>query len=95
MDEEAKALVAARNMATGVEERRTSAAITPQSTSSTVATPVALSPAPSESVSRSNIVGVLAPRVHERFPTLLDPTRKTFIWGAPPVDRPGRLSDGS
>jgi len=37
--------------------------------------------------------GVLAPLLERRYPRLLDPTSKTLIWGAPPVDRVGRLRD--
>ena len=35
--------------------------------------------------------GILAPLLERHYPRLLDPTSKTFIWGAPPVDRIGRL----
>lgn len=37
--------------------------------------------------------GVLVPLLEKRYPRLLDPTGKTLIWGAPPVDRVGRLRD--
>ncbi|KAG0703865.1 hypothetical protein DFH29DRAFT_914373 [Suillus ampliporus] len=37
--------------------------------------------------------GVLVPILESHFPRLLDPSRKTLIWGAPPVDKIGRLSD--
>ena len=37
--------------------------------------------------------GVLATLLDERFPWLLDPTRKTLVWGAPPVDRIGSLGE--
>ncbi|KAG2110718.1 hypothetical protein BD769DRAFT_1630314 [Suillus cothurnatus] len=34
------------------------------------------------------------PSIHrEAFSSLLDPSRKTLIWGAPPVDNIGRLRD--
>ncbi|KAG8218896.1 hypothetical protein J3R82DRAFT_4576 [Butyriboletus roseoflavus] len=36
--------------------------------------------------------GVLAPTLDRAFPHLLDPTRKTLVWGAPPVDDLGRVS---
>jgi cytochrome c oxidase assembly factor 3 len=29
----------------------------------------------------------------DRFPRLLDPTGKTLVWGAPAVDKVGRMSD--
>ncbi|KAJ7181588.1 hypothetical protein C8R43DRAFT_869789 [Mycena crocata] len=37
--------------------------------------------------------GVLVTLLDGRFPWLLDPTRKTLVWGAPPVDNIGRLGD--
>lgn len=36
--------------------------------------------------------GVLAPVLDRSFPRLLDPTRKTLVWGAPPLDDLGRVS---
>ncbi|KAF8138748.1 hypothetical protein EV363DRAFT_1394180 [Boletus edulis] len=35
--------------------------------------------------------GVLAPWLDSAFPRLLDPTRKTLVWGAPPIDDLGRV----
>ena len=37
--------------------------------------------------------GILAPLLDRRYPRFLDPTRKTLVWGAPSVDRIGRLRD--
>ncbi|KAJ7668144.1 hypothetical protein B0H17DRAFT_1088270 [Mycena rosella] len=37
--------------------------------------------------------GVLVTLLGGRFPGLLDPTRKTLVWGAPPVDKMGSLGD--
>jgi cytochrome c oxidase assembly factor 3 len=37
--------------------------------------------------------GLLVPILERHFPRLLDPSRKTLIWGAPPVDNIGRLRD--
>ena len=37
--------------------------------------------------------GILVPLLERHYPRLLDPTRKTLIWGAPPVDKVGRLRD--
>ncbi|OCH96020.1 hypothetical protein OBBRIDRAFT_787869 [Obba rivulosa] len=37
--------------------------------------------------------GLLAPLLARHFPRLLDPTTKTLVWGAPPVDRVGKLRD--
>ena len=36
--------------------------------------------------------GLLAP-LGGKFPRLLDPKGKTMVWGAPPVDRFGRISE--
>jgi cytochrome c oxidase assembly factor 3 len=35
--------------------------------------------------------GILAPLVERRFPRVLDPERKTLVWGAPSVDQLGRM----
>lgn len=43
------------------------------------------------SPSRSPPRGVLAPILDRAFPHLLDPTRKTLVWGAPPVNDLGRM----
>ncbi|EMD40525.1 hypothetical protein CERSUDRAFT_91253 [Gelatoporia subvermispora B] len=37
--------------------------------------------------------GLLAPILARHFPRMLDPTTKTLVWGAPPVDRIGKLRD--
>ncbi|KAJ7075007.1 hypothetical protein B0H15DRAFT_792363 [Mycena belliarum] len=37
--------------------------------------------------------GILAPLLASRVPWLLDPTRKTLVWGAPPIDNIGKLGD--
>lgn len=37
--------------------------------------------------------GVVASLLWERYPRLFDPTTKTLIWGAPSVDRIGRMGD--
>ena len=39
--------------------------------------------------------GVLASLFHSRYPRSLDPNTRTFIWGAPSVDRIGRWGDAS
>ncbi|KAH7887467.1 hypothetical protein F5I97DRAFT_1860673 [Phlebopus sp. FC_14] len=48
-------------------------------------------PPPPPSSSASKPRGVLAPVLDRTFPRLLDPTRKTLIWGAPPVDNVGKM----
>jgi len=35
--------------------------------------------------------GILVPLLERYYPRLLDPTNRTLVWGAPPVDRIGRL----
>lgn len=35
--------------------------------------------------------GILAPLLERHTPRLLDPKRKTLVWGAPPVDSIGRM----
>lgn len=57
-------------------------------TIATTSTPVPAAPA---QLARPR--GVLASLVYDRNPHLLDPTTKTFIWGAPSVDRIGRAGD--
>ncbi|EKM59863.1 uncharacterized protein PHACADRAFT_250634 [Phanerochaete carnosa HHB-10118-sp] len=52
-------------------------------------------PIPVASAQLTRPRGVLASLVHDRHPNLLDPTTKTFIWGAPSVDRIGRLGEPS
>lgn len=37
--------------------------------------------------------GILASRIASRYPSALDPTVGTFVWGAPSVDRIGRTGD--
>jgi len=98
VDEEARILAASgstQNIRSIEDEEKAKAvAITPahpssisasaslvQSQNPVIATP-GLAPRPK---------GVLAPLLERHYPRLLDPTSKTLIWGAPPVDRIGRL----
>ncbi|KAI0092141.1 hypothetical protein BDY19DRAFT_903874 [Irpex rosettiformis] len=37
--------------------------------------------------------GVVASLLWERYPQLFDPKTKTLVWGAPPVDKIGRVGD--
>lgn len=68
--------------------------------------PVPVGPASSAIVNSKTVIpaapanltrprGVLASLVYDRHPSLLDPATKTFIWGAPSVDRIGRMGDSS
>ncbi|KAI0700621.1 hypothetical protein BC835DRAFT_1266066 [Cytidiella melzeri] len=37
--------------------------------------------------------GLVASLLWDRYPSLLDPRTRTLVWGAPPVDRIGRIGD--
>lgn len=37
--------------------------------------------------------GIVPRLLGQRYPWLLDPVSKTLVWGAPPLDRPGRMGD--
>lgn len=50
-------------------------------------------PAPVSVSTPAKTRGVLAGLAERRMPELLDRRGKTFVWGAPPVDRFGRLGD--
>jgi cytochrome c oxidase assembly factor 3 len=57
------------------------------------ATGAAVTPStPSRKEAKSQ--GLLA-LLDEKFPRLLDPKGKTVVWGAPPVDRIGRMFEGN
>ena len=106
VDEEARILAASgstQNIKSIEDEQRTKATtITPVSTSSTSIGTSIVQPQPP--VSATHVVtplpglgsrprGILAPLLDRHYPRLLDPTSKTLIWGAPSVDRIGRLRD--
>jgi cytochrome c oxidase assembly factor 3 len=95
VDEEARILAASgstHNIKSIEDEEKAKAATiplahTPPTTTTTtpVVTPL------SGPVSRTR--GVLSPFLERYYPRLLDPTSKTLVWGAPPVDRVGHLRD--
>ncbi|KAG2155127.1 uncharacterized protein EDB93DRAFT_136879 [Suillus bovinus] len=89
VDEEARALM--RAGPTIVEEVRVpvmnEAKVMAIQTPSSI--PVEVKVAPVPSIHR----GLLVPILERHFPRLLDPSRKTLVWGAPPVDNVGRLHD--
>jgi len=106
VDEEARMLTASgstQNIKSIEDEEKARAATIPsvhtpsasiiashaQTQTPAIATPV-VAPLPGL-ISRPK--GVLAPLLDRRYPRLLDPTSKTLIWGAPSVDRIGRLHD--
>ena len=95
VDEEARILAASgstQNIRSIEDEEKAKAAtIGPVDTPSTlVGTSPVVTPLPGL-VSRRK--GVLAPLLDTRYPRLLDPASKTLVWGAPSVDRIGRLRD--
>jgi cytochrome c oxidase assembly factor 3 len=98
VDEEAKILAASgsmQNVKSIEDEEKAKAATIPSLVRSqpplTTMTPV-VAPLPGL-VSRPR--GVLVPFLERYYPSLVDPTSKTLVWGAPPVDRVGHLRDRS
>jgi cytochrome c oxidase assembly factor 3, fungi type len=55
--------------------------------------PAAPTPPSSMTSGKVKAQGLLA-QLDGKFPRFLDPEGKTMVWGAPPVDRIGRLEDG-
>lgn len=95
VDEEAKILAASGSMHSvkSIEDEEKAKATTipsplrsqPPTTTAPVVAPLpGLVPRPR---------GVLSPLLERYYPRLLDPTSKTLVWGAPPVDRVGHLRD--
>ncbi|KAF7297194.1 Coiled-coil-56 domain-containing protein [Mycena indigotica] len=105
LDEEVKerAVLEAKRTALSVEdEKRAMAAAAKAATVSlTAKLPVDSSnsriPTPQQQQQPQGVLtqprGVLTAVLDARYPRLLDPTRKTLVWGAPPVDSIGRLGD--
>lgn len=88
VDEEARAMMlAGRDGAVAAEEVKVP--VMDETKVATTQTPSSV--AVQGMVSRPR--GVLVSTIERRFPRLLDPSRKTLVWGAPPVDNIGRLSD--
>lgn len=102
LDEEAKELLAARMADEKIKETVASALTSSEASilnSATMGAPVSTTNSPGALVpslgamGNSRPQGMLASQLERSFPSLLDPTSKTFVWGAPPVDRIGRLGD--
>jgi len=101
VDEEAKALARSRVKSIGDKERTQAARTTTISSSNSeglASSTEEMDRLPAQhssttSTSFTNGRGVLASILDSRFPRLLDPERKTIIWGAPPVDRIGSMRD--
>ncbi|KAI6023302.1 hypothetical protein EDC04DRAFT_2723771 [Pisolithus marmoratus] len=101
VDEEAREMIRGRATENvGVSSSTdVAAAITPTKShaASAAAAELVHCPAPSSrgiepAARQADQRGILAPVIDRAFPRLLDPTRKTLVWGAPPVDNMGRLS---
>lgn len=101
IDEEAKALRQSTSQAVKDTEKRVAEAIstTGESELSPQSTPPPAPPvsrvvdADASKVRVEVPRGVVASLLWQRYPQLLDPKTKTLVWGAPPVDRIGRVGD--
>ncbi|THH16409.1 hypothetical protein EW146_g4224 [Bondarzewia mesenterica] len=99
VDEEARALAGsgAKSLEDEERERRSAAAapieFVPAVSSPATKAPISITTRPAAASTRPR--GVLPLLLDGPFPRLLDPTRKTLVWGAPPVDKPGRVGDPS
>ncbi|EGO02215.1 hypothetical protein SERLA73DRAFT_178043, partial [Serpula lacrymans var. lacrymans S7.3] len=92
VDQEARALQRVGTTVTtttisGEQDGKTVANVT----TATELTPFPVEPVPAKLPEIRMASGVLAPLLDRTFPRLLDPARKTLVWGAPPVDKMGRL----
>ena len=94
VDEEARALAGsgAKSLEDEARERRAAAAAAVAPSELSLAAPVS-APAATASSAAAAAVGILPGLLDGAFPRLLDPRRKTLVWGAPPVERVGRLRD--
>ncbi|KAJ7784156.1 hypothetical protein B0H16DRAFT_1356149 [Mycena metata] len=101
LDDDAKerAILEARRGALSVEEeKRAMVAAAAQANTSTTAPKLSdrarnITIPPPASRDAPERRGVLVTLLDGRFPWLLDPTRKTLVWGAPPVDKIGGVGD--
>jgi cytochrome c oxidase assembly factor 3 len=48
---------------------------------------------PTATTSSTQPRGIVAKYLDQRYPSVLDPQRKTLVWGAPPVDSIGKDSE--
>ncbi|KAH7931160.1 hypothetical protein BV22DRAFT_1052910 [Leucogyrophana mollusca] len=91
VDEEARALQRTSSVAAVSTEQRD------EKVAAEVTTVADVTPSPVEPKTKNSDIrkarGVIVPLLENRFPGLLDPTRKTLVWGAPPVDNIGKLRD--
>ncbi|KAI0331276.1 hypothetical protein GY45DRAFT_1301320 [Cubamyces sp. BRFM 1775] len=98
VDEEARALMAGSGIQKaedGSVDSKSPAAETaasvPAIQSTIPATPVVPQARPETKSTTAR--GILPPLLERRFPSVLDPSSRTLVWGAPPVDNVGRLGD--
>lgn len=104
IDEEARTLGRVGTQAAeGAKQTTVKAAAFPIAREESNTTPLTLaSPVPAvvETASSKDAAtgqprGVVAGMLWERYPGLLDPKTKTLVWGAPPVDKIGRVGDST
>ncbi|KAI5124849.1 hypothetical protein M0805_007283 [Coniferiporia weirii] len=98
LDEEAKALLDSRRTAVAVVDDKVKAVGAAEAeavSSDLVKGPSTVAAAPTSAVvaGTAPVRGVLASQLVKYFPNALDPASKTLVWGAPPVERIGRLGD--
>ncbi|KAL1939943.1 hypothetical protein VTO73DRAFT_9278 [Trametes versicolor] len=90
VDDEARALMAG----SGIQSAESAAAAVVKEVKEVTAAPPATTvQSGTKSSSSASRRGVLPPLLEPRFPSLLDPSSKTIVWGAPPVDKVGRMWD--
>jgi len=89
VDQEARALQRVGTSTSGEQSGKIAANVT----TAAELTPFPVEPAPAKLPEVRMTTGILAPVLDRTFPRLLDPARKTWVWGAPPVDKMGRLGD--
>ncbi|OJT05392.1 hypothetical protein TRAPUB_3833 [Trametes pubescens] len=87
VDDEARALMAR----SGIQSAESATATVVKEV--IAAPPVTVARPETKSSSSTSRRGVLPPLLEPRFPSLLDPSSKTIVWGAPPVDKVGRITD--
>jgi len=97
VDEEARALARSGAMSEmkSIEDRAAETRLQNAGISSANSIPL-----PTATVEKASTVqvprrGILVAALDQTFPWLLDPVQKTLVWGAPPVENVGRLSDTS
>lgn len=95
VDEEARAIArtgTAAEVLSVKEEKKTMEAAIAAATATSAPSSSTVSPTPSTALARTPTPGRgLLQHLDSRFPRLLDPQRKTLIWGAPPVDNIGKM----